>query len=1300
MKGQRLVFACILALVVAAFAQAATIRVPWNYPTIQQAIDAAQTGDTVLVSDGIYTGEGNKNLDFKGKKITVTSLNGPASTIIDCEGSGRAFYFHSGETPDSVLSRFTIRNGAPAISPPPPNLIQIDLDSQTGKKRVSANAQQNLDRPDNDGDVAIEPNEIAEISVVVKNTSKNTISPVTATLKTDDSRIVGMKPIRTGTRITGWETVNMSTTGIPVEFSSIFGGSIRSLVFQFVKIKGDFLPLGDQVKFRLEFKSGTQSVGSDELNMKVGADLAVDRVYVDDDLRPGGTPEDIDVRVKNVTGASIDNVSIELDPDTGRVDIDEDRLNVGLVPAGSTRQVSFETTVDSGFSGQVVFTIKIRVGTSIVNVEYYRYYFGMRTRYITYWITDDDNNNDIAEPGERIELQIARWNLTEMEAQDVEAVLDTSDSVIEKPMYRPLGDYDDIAPDEVREARRDYIFTIEDETAFTGFSNFDLRGHAVDFTLDVDEDGDFMGQEILTMRIGGIIRYLPPEGFAGLLYSISDSVSLSPSSNNGNGLPEPGETIEIEVTLTNISDDDVDDVEAELDSDDDVDIIDDEMDYGEIRDGREVSREYLVRIDDIFDGNIITFELEIWGRPNSTKENLGVDIFTIPVWKNLETNSAQFASPLLEDPDPTLFIAESAVEDSYGGAIYCVNSSPTIRDNIITGNKASFSGGGIYCGNNSSPEIIGNVIVKNSAETIGGGFSSSGNTSPIMINNTISGNSAGTVGGGISCRNVSSLKVLNTIVWANGPDGIYADSGSVADVTYSDIQGGWSGAGNINANPLFVNVAINDYHLLGNSPCLGTGTMTSDVPDRDMENNVRPNPVGSNPDMGAYESSLPILFPTVASVDPSSGIQGTTDQSIIVTGTSFVTGAKVSFSGSGITVISTTYFGSTKLVARVNISATAAPGKRDVVVTNPDGKTATGSNMFTVVVSEAVVVSVEVPQTVVKGLPFSADIKVEDVTDLAGFQLDVIFDPQALETVEVEEGDLLKSAGPTFWLGPDINNTNGTINSITAVRTVSGGADGTGVIAIITFVPLKTGETVVSLRNVRLLDSSSKLIPSTLKQVTINISGAPPWDINGDGITDIVDLVIVGQYFGQTIPTPITPNPDVNGDGKVDIFDLVEVGQHFGEQHSPQAAPSRDIWKVDPGYLPVLSQMYNILESSSDSDPKFLKTRQVLQRLIFNNKVSKTEAFQNYPNPFNPETWIPFQLSEGSDVEVRIYNSVGQLVRVLDLGFRDAGYYTSPGNSARWDGKDNSGEEVSSGVYFYTIRAGEYTATRKMLLVK
>lgn len=89
----------------------ATIHVPGDYKTIQVAINAASNGDEVVVADGIYTGRLNKNIDFKGKEITVRSENGPEHCIIDCERDGRGFYFHSGELEDAVLSGFTITNG-------------------------------------------------------------------------------------------------------------------------------------------------------------------------------------------------------------------------------------------------------------------------------------------------------------------------------------------------------------------------------------------------------------------------------------------------------------------------------------------------------------------------------------------------------------------------------------------------------------------------------------------------------------------------------------------------------------------------------------------------------------------------------------------------------------------------------------------------------------------------------------------------------------------------------------------------------------------------------------------------------------------------------------------------------------------------------------------------------------------------------------------------------------------------------------------------------------------------------------
>jgi len=91
---------------------------------------------------------------------------------------------------------------------------------------------------------------------------------------------------------------------------------------------------------------------------------------------------------------------------------------------------------------------------------------------------------------------------------------------------------------------------------------------------------------------------------------------------------------------------------------------------------------------------------------------------------------------------------------------------------------------------------------------------------------------------------------------------------------------------------------------------------------------------------------------------------------------------------------------------------------------------------------------------------------------------------------------------------------------------------------------------------------------------------------------------------------------------------------------------------------------------------------------------------QNFPNPFNPETWIPYQLAQPSYVIIRIYRSTGELVRTLDLGRKEAGYHTDRMKAAHWDGTDDTGQRVSSGVYFYTIHADGFAATKKMLLRK
>ena len=96
----------------------------------------------------------------------------------------------------------------------------------------------------------------------------------------------------------------------------------------------------------------------------------------------------------------------------------------------------------------------------------------------------------------------------------------------------------------------------------------------------------------------------------------------------------------------------------------------------------------------------------------------------------------------------------------------------------------------------------------------------------------------------------------------------------------------------------------------------------------------------------------------------------------------------------------------------------------------------------------------------------------------------------------------------------------------------------------------------------------------------------------------------------------------------------------------------------------------------------------------------RTTLRQNYPNPFNPETWIPFELVETADVTIRIYDAKGQLVRTLALGEQPAGFYLTRKRAAYWDGRNDSGERVASGVYFYTLTAEKFTATKKFILLK
>ena len=205
-----------------------------------------------------------------------------------------------------------------------------------------------------------------------------------------------------------------------------------------------------------------------------------------------------------------------------------------------------------------------------------------------------------------------------------------------------------------------------------------------------------------------------------------------------------------------------------------------------------------------------------------------------------------------------------------------------------------------------------------------------------------------------------------------------------------------------------------------------------------------------------------------------------------------------------------------------------------------------------------------------------------------------------------------------------------------------------------------------------------------------------PWDINNDGVVDSRDLLLVSRDVGAE--TLAYPKTDVNKDGRVDIIDLLLVAAHFGES-SHLAAPSAYA-KIPPEYLSLMEEWLIEARSVDDGSDVFRQGIAALEHLINITLPMQTVLLSNYPNPFNPETWIPYDLAEDSNVNIYIYNIKGESIRHLEVGYQAAGTYRTPSRAVYWDGCNSLGEPVASGIYFYTLQAGQFKSTRQMVVLK
>ena len=326
------------------------------------------------------------------------------------------------------------------------------------------------------------------------------------------------------------------------------------------------------------------------------------------------------------------------------------------------------------------------------------------------------------------------------------------------------------------------------------------------------------------------------------------------------------------------------------------------------------------------------------------------------------------------------------------------------------------------------------------------------------------------------------------------------------------------------------------------------------------------------------------------------------------------------------------------------------------------------------------------------GDTFTFDVRAENVSDLAGWQFDIAFNPARLEALDVSEGAFLKTdGGATFFQSGRIDNAAGKITGLIAGRISEGGVSGSGSVLHVRFKAKSEGETELALQNFLFGSASKESIPAGPLEIHITVEERLlTGDVNRDGVVNILDLISVAQQLGKRVP----PNSsvDINGDGVVNIFDLTLVAQGIGGAVAPPARGTNTA---------TIQAWIAEARLADDGSIVFRQGIANLQNLLALLIIpQETALLANYPNPFNPETWIPYQLAAPAEVSLTIYNMNGGVVRRLEVGHQPAGMYQSRSRAVYWDGRNDRGESVASGLYFYTLSAGNFTATRKMLIRK
>ena len=313
-------------------------------------------------------------------------------------------------------------------------------------------------------------------------------------------------------------------------------------------------------------------------------------------------------------------------------------------------------------------------------------------------------------------------------------------------------------------------------------------------------------------------------------------------------------------------------------------------------------------------------------------------------------------------------------------------------------------------------------------------------------------------------------------------------------------------------------------------------------------------------------------------------------------------------------------------------------------------------------------------------------VKITNGKNVAGYQATVQFDDTALRYVESSNSDYLPDGA--FFVPPVLEGNLVKLNAVS----LAGESKGNSTLATLTFEVIAVKASILTLSDVLLSNSTGATFAPQVENSQITEPAKLIGDVNGDGTVNIGDLVLVASNLGQTGQNAA----DVNSDGVVNIADLVLAAGALGTS----ASPSVHLQTLEILTATDVKQWLSAAQRLHLTDMHSQRGLLFLQQLLVALPPKETALLPNFPNPLNPETWIPYHLAKGADVTLHIYAMNGALVRTLTLGHQAAGKYQNNSRAAYWDGKNAFGEPVASGAYFYTLIAGDFTATRKMLIKK